>query len=121
METILIVDDEKNYLLVLKELLGEEGYEVVTAQSASEALDIFQEMELDLVITDMRMPGKSGMELLQKMRFDFPGIPVIVATGVADTNVAAECAQLGVVDFIIKPFDLQAVTASVRKSLSRLS
>ena len=60
METILVVDDEKNYLLVLKELLVDEGYEVLTAQSGADALALLNETELDLVVTDMKMPGMSG-------------------------------------------------------------
>ena len=65
METILVVDDEKNYLLVLKELLADEGYEVLTAQSGGSALTLLSETDLDLVITDMKMPGMSGLELLE--------------------------------------------------------
>ncbi|MFH1489164.1 MAG: response regulator, partial [Pseudomonadota bacterium] len=64
METILIVDDEKNYLVVLEAILGPEGYEVVTTDKARNALAIIRESDIDLLITDMKMPGMSGMELL---------------------------------------------------------
>ena len=90
METILIVDDEKNYLLVLKELLSGEGYEVVIAQSASEALKIFQETELDLVITDMRMPGMTGMELLSYLKEKDLHLPVIMMTAFGTVEKAVE-------------------------------
>ena len=77
METILIVDDEKNYLLVLEALLVDAGYEVVTSDSANEALEIALSHDLDLVITDMRMPGLDGMEFLARLSSRQPDLPVI--------------------------------------------
>ena len=68
METILIVDDEKNYLLVLSAVLEDEGYEVLTALNGSEALEIQKRSDLDLILTDMKMPGMSGIELLENIK-----------------------------------------------------
>jgi two-component system NtrC family response regulator len=68
MDTILIVDDEKNYLVVLEALLGPEGYEILTASTGREALHYIREADVDLVITDMKMPGISGMELLEETK-----------------------------------------------------
>jgi two-component system NtrC family response regulator len=116
METILIVDDEKNYLLVLKELLGEEGYEVVTAQSAAEALTIFQETELDLVITDMKMPGMSGMELLRILKEKDLHLPVIMMTAFGTVEKAVEAMKKGAYDYIIKPFDNEVLRKTVAKA-----
>lgn len=118
METILIVDDEKNYLLVLKELLGEEGYEVVTAQSASEALSIFQESEPDLVITDMKMPGMSGMELLSALKEKDLHLPVIMMTAYGTVEKAVEAMKKGAYDYIIKPFDNETLKKTVVKALA---
>jgi two-component system NtrC family response regulator len=118
METILIVDDEKNYLLVLKELLGEEGYEVITAQSAAEALSIFQEMELDLVITDMKMPRMSGMELLSVLKEKDPHLPVIMMTAYGTVEKAVEAMKKGAYDYIIKPFDNEILKKTVVKALA---
>jgi two-component system, NtrC family, response regulator len=118
METILVVDDEKNYLLVLKELLGEEGYEVLTAQSASEALNLFHETELDLVITDMRMPGMSGMDLLSALRDRDPHLPVIMMTAFATVEKAVEAMKKGAYDYIMKPFDNEALKKTVVKALA---
>ena len=118
METILIVDDEKNYLLVLKELLGEEGYEVVTAQSASEALGIFQETELDLVITDMKMPGMSGMALLSVLKEKDLHLPVIMMTAYGTVEKAVEAMKKGAYDYIIKPFDNETLKKTVVKALA---
>ena len=68
MDTILVVDDEKNYLVVMAALLTEEGYEVVTAQSAVEALGVIAEKgrDIDLVLTDMKMPNMDGIQLLPR-------------------------------------------------------
>ena len=83
METILIVDDEKNYLLVLEALLVDAGYEVITSDSTTEALEITMSHDLDLVITDMRMPGPDGMEFLAQLRSRQPDPPVIMMTAYA--------------------------------------
>ena len=72
MENILIVDDEKNYLLILEDLLSEEGYQVITAETAEKGLDIVAEYDLDVVITDMKMPGMDGMAFLERIHFRIP-------------------------------------------------
>jgi two-component system NtrC family response regulator len=118
METILIVDDEKNYLLVLKELLSEEGYEILTAQSAAEALTIFQESELDLVITDMKMPGMSGMELLSILKEKDLNLPVIMMTAFGTVEKAVEAMKKGAYDYILKPFDNETLKKTVIKALA---
>ena len=81
METILIVDDEKNYLLVLEDLLAEEGYQVITADLAQNALDIMGNHDLDAIITDMKMPGMDGMTLMERVHANNPDLPVIMMTG----------------------------------------
>jgi two-component system, NtrC family, response regulator len=118
METILVVDDEKNYLLVLKELLGGEGYEVVIAHSASEALKIFQEIELDLVITDMKMPGMNGMELLEALKEKDLHLPVIMMTAYGTVEKAVESMKKGAYDYILKPFDNEILKRTVTKGLA---
>jgi two-component system, NtrC family, response regulator len=118
METILVVDDEKNYLLVLKELLGGEGYEVVIAQSASEALKVFQEKELDLVITDMKMPGMNGMELLGVLKEKDLHLPVIMMTAYGTVEKAVEAMKKGAYDYILKPFDNEELKKTVSKGLA---
>ena len=90
METILIVDDEKNYLLVLEALLAPEGYEVITTDKAEKALRIIRASDLDLVITDMKMPGMSGMELLEAVKDIQPDLPVIMMTAYGTIEMAVE-------------------------------
>ena len=88
MNTILVVDDEPNYLIVLSELLKEEGYEVITAQKGEDGLKVVQDTDLDLVITDMRMPGMDGLELLKTVKSYNKDLPVIMITAVGEVEKA---------------------------------
>ena len=78
MHSILVVDDEPNYQIVLSELLKDEGYEVFTADSAEAALPLLRTTDLDLVLTDMKMPGMDGIEFLKKIKEFDPELPVIL-------------------------------------------
>src|SRR5512141_1502309 len=95
METILIVDDEKNYLLVLSAVLEEEGYEVLTAPGGAEALDVQKSSDIDLVVTDMKMPGMDGIELLEQVKARDPELPVIMMTAHGTGDKAVEAMQKG--------------------------
>ncbi len=95
METILVVDDEKNYLLVLSAVLEEEGYEVLTTVSGLEALEIQKSSDLDLVLTDMKMPGMDGIELLEQIKANDPELPVIMMTAHGTVDKAVEAMQKG--------------------------
>ncbi|MBI5584831.1 MAG: sigma-54-dependent Fis family transcriptional regulator [Deltaproteobacteria bacterium] len=117
MENILVVDDEKNYLLVLKELLAEEGYEVSTAQSATAALEILAETDPDLIITDMKMPGMSGLELLERLKQKDPQLPVIMMTAFGTVEKAVEAMKKGAQDYITKPFDNEILKKTVATAL----
>ena len=76
METILIVDDEKNYPLILGAVLEEEGFEILTANSGKKALETLADSDVDLILTDMKMPGMDGMELLEHIKKLDPERPV---------------------------------------------
>ncbi len=117
METILIVDDEKNYLLVLETLLVDAGYEVVTVDSASKALELISSHELDLVITDMRMPGLDGMEFLAQLTSREPELPVIMMTAYATVEKAVEAMKRGAFDYITKPFKNEELILTIRKAI----
>ena len=90
METILVVDDEKNYLLVLSAVLEDEGYEVLTALGGEEALEIQKESDLDLILTDMKMPAMDGIELLENIKSKDPDLPVIMMTAYGTVDKAVE-------------------------------
>jgi len=117
METILIVDDEKNYLVVLEALLGPEGYETITVDNAQDALDLIRESDLDLVITDMKMPGMNGMELLDEFKKIKPELPVIMMTAYGTIEMAVEAMKKQAFDYITKPFKNEELKLTIKKAL----
>ena len=117
METILIVDDEKNYLVVLEALLGPEGYETITADSGPNALRFIRGSDLDLVITDMKMPGMSGMELLEESKQIKPELPVIMMTAYGTIELAVEAMKKQAYDYITKPFQNEELKLIIKKAL----
>ena len=117
MERILIVDDEKNYLVVLSALLSGEGYEVVTASQGAGALVMVEEEEPDLVITDMRMPGMSGLELIKQLKERAVDLPIIVMTAYGTVENAVEAMKSGAVDYITKPFENQNLLLTIERAL----
>ncbi len=121
METILIVDDEKNYTLILSAVLQEEGYETLTANSGQEALKMLKESDVDLVLTDMKMPSMDGMELLDKIKeVDFE-LPVIMMTAYGTVEKAVEAMQKGAYNYILKPFDNDSLVLYVKKAVEMYS
>ncbi|NVM20857.1 MAG: sigma-54-dependent Fis family transcriptional regulator [Desulfobacterales bacterium] len=117
METILIVDDEKNYLLVLSAFLSEEGYETLTADNAHHALEIVESTDLDLVLTDMKMPAMGGIELLRRIKEKRPELPVVMMTAYGTVEKAVEAMQLGAFNFIQKPFQNETLKQIVNKAV----
>jgi two-component system NtrC family response regulator len=118
METILIVDDEKNYLRVLSAVLEEEGYEVLTALSGREALEIQETSDLDLTLTDMKMPGMDGIKLLEHIKAKDPDLPVIMMTAHGTVDKAVEAMQKGAYSYILKPFDNERLIIYVKKAVA---
>jgi len=118
METILVVDDEKNYLLVLRAVLEDEGYEVLTARGAQEALEIQKSSDLDLILTDMKMPAMDGIELLEKIKAMDQGLPVIMMTAHGTIDKAVEAMQKGAYSYILKPFDNERLIIYVKKAVA---
>ncbi len=117
MYTILVVDDEPNYQIVLSELLREEGYEVFTADSGLTGLPIVHEADLDLVISDMKMPGMDGIEFLAKIKEYNRELPVILLTAFAEVEMAVEAMRLGAFTYLAKPFSNEQLLAGVGKAI----
>ncbi len=117
METVLIVDDEKNYPLILSAVLEEEGFETFTANSGSEALEILKNTDIDLVVTDMKMPSMNGIELLEKIKAKDPDLPVIMMTAYGTVDKAVEAMQKGAYSYILKPFDNDRLIIYVNKAV----
>ncbi|MBW1858749.1 MAG: sigma-54-dependent Fis family transcriptional regulator [Deltaproteobacteria bacterium] len=118
METILIVDDEKNYRVVLSAFLSGEGYEMLTADNAHEALEAVDSVDLDLVLTDMKMPVMDGIELLKQIKEKNPHLPVVMMTAYGTVEKAVEAMQLGAFNFIQKPFQNETLKQMVHKAIS---
>jgi len=118
METILIVDDEKNYLTILSALLEDEGFEVLTAAGGSEALEIHKSSDLDLILTDMKMPKMDGIELLENIKENDPDLPVIMMTAHGTVDKAVEAMQKGAYTYVLKPFDNERLIIYVKKATS---
>jgi len=103
-KTILVVDDESDIRLVMEDLLMDE-YNVLTAGDGVEALEIISEKrgEIELVITDIRMPRMDGMELLKEIKASYPGIGVMMISAFGDINTALDAIRKGAYDYISKP------------------
>ncbi|MFC1857099.1 sigma-54-dependent transcriptional regulator [Thermodesulfobacteriota bacterium] len=117
METILIVDDEKNYPPILSAVLEEEGFETLTANSGHEALEKLDSSDVDLVLTDMKMPVMDGIELLEKIKIKDPYLPIIMMTAHGTVEKAVEAMQKGAYNYILKPFDNERLVIYVDKAL----
>lgn len=118
MDTVLIVDDEKNYTLILSAVLEEEGLETLTANSGLEALEILKNSDVDLVLTDMKMPSMDGIELLERIKAKDPELPVIMMTAHGTVDKAVEAMQKGAYTYILKPFDNERLVIYVSKAIA---
>jgi DNA-binding NtrC family response regulator len=116
--TLLIVDDEKNIRDGLAEALRLDGHATVTVSNGLEGWERFQQGDIDLVITDLKMPGLSGEELLKRVETHSPGIPVIMLTGHGTVENAVEAMRNGAYDFLTKPLDLDRLSLLVKRALS---
>ena len=118
MATLLIADDEKNIRSGLQMAFEDEGYQVITASDGNEAWEKLQKNIVDLVITDLRMPGMDGYELLKRISSSYPTLPVIVLTGHGTIETAVETMRDGAIDFFTKPVDIDKLALVVRKSIT---
>jgi DNA-binding NtrC family response regulator len=117
--TILVIDDEKNIREGLGEYLRMDGYSVALAADGKEGAQVIERGEIDLVLTDLRMPGMSGSELLRLVVSRYPSVPVIVLTGHGTVEDAVEAMRGGAYDFITKPVNLDHLSILVKRALER--
>ena len=115
--SILVIDDEKNIREGLAMALEDEGYEVITADNGKTGLDIALKDEVDLVITDLKMPEISGEEVLREVISKTPGVPVLVLTGHGTVETAVEAMRMGAYDFLTKPLNLERLFLLVKRAL----
>ncbi len=116
---ILIVDDDESVRDVISVLLKEEGYHCDTASGAEMALDMAEREDTPLVISDMKMPGKDGLWLLEAFRDRHPDTSIIMLTGYGDTESAVDCLRRGAVDYLLKPPKLTDLIRSIERALAK--
>ncbi|ABB33142.1 two component, sigma54 specific, transcriptional regulator, Fis family [Geobacter metallireducens RCH3] len=116
---VLVVDDEAVIREGLRRILEKEGFHVETSASGQIALERMQEENFSLVITDLKMPGMSGMEVLKAIKVLQPEVPVIIITGFSTVDTAVEAMKNGAFDYIAKPFTPEQITEKVRKALDQ--
>ncbi len=119
MDRVLIVDDEKGMRDFLSIMLKKEGYAAQAVESAEQAAEAIGRGDFDLVITDISMPGHSGLDVLKQAKTANPDTPVIMITAYASTESAVEALKLGAYDYIIKPFDVEELKIVVRNALEK--
>jgi two-component system alkaline phosphatase synthesis response regulator PhoP len=116
---ILVVDDEGAIRYSVSKTLERVGYHVMTAASGEEALDLMDQHSFDVVLTDIRMPGISGVDLLSRIKEHAADIVVILMTGYASLGTAVESLRLGAHDYLIKPSSSEDIRESVRRGIER--
>ena len=117
--SILIVDDEASVRQFLSRGVAGEGYRCEEASTGDEALIKIKSAPVQLVILDIKMPGRSGVELLPEIKAAHPDVAVIMATAITDTSTAIQCMKQGAYDYITKPFDLDDVVLSIERALEK--
>ena len=115
--TILVIDDDSAMRDSLAFLLDVNGFAVTTYETAADFLDQFGSSTVDCVVSDIRMPGMTGLELVRKLKADAVACPVILMTGHGDVALAVEAMKAGAVDFIEKPFEDEALLRAIRDAL----
>ncbi len=114
--TILVVDDDAYILDFVSMLLKDHGYHVFASQNASAAINIMEENDINIILSDIKMPGMSGLELLERAHEINPDMPVVLMTAYAELDMAIDAAKKGAVDFITKPFKPEHLIRSVEKA-----
>ncbi|MGD2125239.1 MAG: response regulator [Desulfobacteraceae bacterium] len=117
----LLVDDEPGILKVLSISLADRGYQVFTAESGEQALHIFNEMQPAIILTDIKMPGMDGIQLLQKIKEESPETEVIMITGHGDMELAIQSLKYAASDFITKPVNDEALDVALRRANEKIA
>ena len=117
---ILLVDDEKDIRDVLRLPLMDLGFEVLDAENGEEALNLFRNVKPSIVVTDIKMPGMDGLELLQKIKREDPEAEVIMITGHGDMDLAVKSLKFDATDFITKPINVDVLEIAIRRAVERI-
>jgi len=116
-ETVLVVDDEPRIRRIVEMALGDRGYRVLTAPSAEDALETLEGETVDAVVTDLQLPGRTGLELLADVKRERPALPVILITAFGTVETAVEAIKAGAFDYVLKPFSVEELESLVERAL----
>lgn len=116
--TILAVDDEPNMRRLLEISLRQAGYRALSASHGREALEMIQQQQIDLVVSDLHMPGMNGLQLLGTLRKEYEHLPFIMVTAQGEIKTAVEAMKLGASDYILRPFELETLEVAIDKALT---
>ena len=116
---VLAVDDQRYFRELIEEFLAAEGFETQTASSGEEALHLLERSAFDIVLTDLVMPGMDGSELVHRVKSRNPDQDIVVVTGVVDVKTAVDAMKLGASDYLLKPFDRQALSLCLESILQK--
>ena len=119
MAIILVIEDKESMAQMLRQALRGEGHEVIVARDGREGIQKFKESKLDLVVTDLRLPHKSGLEVLESVKEQNPLVPVIMMTAYGTIETAVKAVKAGAYDFITKPFDPDHLVHLINKALEK--
>lgn len=115
---ILAVDDDKEFLTLLHDVLKDEGYEITVAESMSEAIAKVKDVLFDLIITDKNMPEPKGADLINKIKSISPDSKIIVLTGFGDVESYLELMNLGIYDYLNKPVKMSELKITIKRALN---
>jgi two-component system chemotaxis response regulator CheY len=119
---VLVIDDEEDVRDVVKFHLSEQNLQVIEAENGEEAIKLLNEednmVNVGVILCDIRMPKVNGVECIQYIRKEAPGIPIVVVTGFPDTEMATGLLKSGVKDYLVKPVDKDKLVAVVQKQIS---
>src|SRR5271165_6098512 len=118
MPTILIVEDEAKMRRLLELNLGEDGFSTLSAGDAEAGLKLLREDSVDLVVTDLKLPGMNGLEFLQAIKRQNAALPVVVMTAFGTVETAVEAMKAGASDYVLKPFSLTEMRMVIHKELT---
>jgi two-component system, NtrC family, response regulator AtoC len=116
--TILAVDDEPNMRRLLEISLRQAGYRALSAGNGREALEIIRQQQIDLVVSDLHMPGMNGLQLLEVLRNEHEHLPLIMVTAQGEIKTAVAAMKLGASDYILRPFELETLEIAIAKALN---
>lgn len=119
-KTILLVDDEKDIREVLRLPLADLGYQVLEAENGADALRLFEHRQPPMILTDIKMPGMDGIELLQKVKHLNPETEVVMITGHGDMDLAVKSLKYDATDFITKPINVDVLEIALRRAVERI-